>query len=706
MADFFTTTSIADKAATVTITQHDEQNAKAALEVTGQMSDKKKRKLVLQRCHKSTIYDKQRHQWPIPRTRKEEQLRNSVVRIINTIKGSVDTSMERTSMNAFVDRTGQTINADCELSPLTRPNLVLFDDAHEAHEHWETVRTTISVKRLKSHLKAAMTGLAYDARAVFTHQVHRWHLYSLAICGSEATFVRFDRAGVLYSPPIDMRADSDRFTMAVAALFMMSDEAFGFDTAFTTRMNEKQRLDYYVDLPEPASGDGYRNRGQASTKLALTRFKVVECLCNRGDIIGKATIALHIKKLKTSKTQSDEVGLHVKTRGQKRAFEQVQLDELCDEGFVLKLVWRDPTQESEGYVLKQLVGTMCVDETIQIKDMLVCKNLSNIQGAVCAIDGGKDYRYQVIHTNRLESVSETRERRIYSRILFSSLGKPLTEAESPRELLTGMLDTILGIIHRDVSDGNVMLLPPRQNAHRRERKEQLQVAAKTSSESEMKLAEYLEGLDHEPAGILSDFDMHIQVSNGKSPRRCTTKRKDSTRYSTNSARGKGDELPRVSGDKARSEKYQPHVKRRKTQSSYVSVIPSEYVAASSRHTLRRTAPHKASTSEHADYRTGTVPFMSVTVLSARPGQKYEHSFMDDLESFFWVLLYTVASHTDPGVNTMTPTASRIVDQLDLEDMDALGSFFYDDSSVLLSELTPAEVFPRIAEIFVDALRML
>ncbi|KAG8687590.1 hypothetical protein FRC09_013404 [Ceratobasidium sp. 395] len=627
---------------------------------------------------------------------------------------------------------------------------------------------TISVKALKSHLKAAITRLAYDARAVFTHQIPRRHLYALAICGSEATFVRFDRAGVLYSPPIDVCGDFHKFTGAVAALLMMNNQDFGFDTAFITRMGEKGRLDYYVDLPESTSPDESKTIGGTSAKLSLRRFKVVECLCNRGDIVGRATIVLRVRKLKLHEQKlAGQVGLHAHTRGQKRSFEQSQPEELCDESFVLKLVWRDPSRDSEGDILERLVGiyglvqyvwhydVLRQYEATQIAGLLICKNLVNIRGAIrVAAAGRKDQKYKAVNTDKLEPTSETRERRIYSRILFSSCGKPLREAASPRELLMGMLDAVVGywhlsnkgILHRDVSDGNVMLLAPGQDLWWGKSMERPRGVFKPSSESETKLGEYLKSFDRDPVGMLSDFDMYKEVLDVGPPGSSKTGPKGPRRSARYAAR-KSQISSTCEIANMLDGKYQPHTKRRKLGHSYVPTVLVKSKTAHSTYTLRKAPPPQTLIDEKHDYRIGTVAFMSVNVLSVRPGQKYHHSFMDDLESFFWVLLYTIAGHTNPGTKSATPAALKVVDQLDLEDMDAvyafkvshlngysrglksvtkavcefgndwacnkhlvsvliqLGTFFhYNSNGTSFSDLTPAVVFPKILDIFMDALQ--
>ncbi|KAG9099018.1 hypothetical protein FS749_002306, partial [Ceratobasidium sp. UAMH 11750] len=420
------------------------------------VDDKDKLKRVLQLCHKSSAYKRQR-KWTIPSSRGDTQLSQSVQSILNTIKTAVDDVTGRKSATAFLNRADRPINADCELDFLTHPDLVLFDGTLAHNDHWETVRMTVSVKRLDLHLKAAIAGLAFDARAVFTHQLHRRHLYALAVCGSKATFVRFDRAGVLYSTPIDICTDSDRFTKALAALLMMDDEPFGFDTAFSTRMAQDRRLDYYVELPASVLGD------QPSDGPSMRKFKVVERLCHRMDIIGRATIVLRIQPIK--RPESDSPG--IKTRGQKRAFAESQPEELLDESYVLKLIWRDPNEEPEGDMVEQLEGIYGVvqhvwhcdvtwpnkpgrrqygrhlDETARVEHMLVCKDLTTIEDAVYMTSDEGEYECSEINP-QLEATSETRRRRVYSRVLMSSVGKLLWAAESPRALLTGILDAIMG----------------------------------------------------------------------------------------------------------------------------------------------------------------------------------------------------------------------------------------------------------------------
>ncbi|KAH7323324.1 hypothetical protein B0J17DRAFT_240292 [Rhizoctonia solani] len=62
-------------------------------------------------------------------------------------------------------------------------------------------------------------------------------------------------------------------------------------------------------------------------------------------------------------------------------------------------------------------------------------------------------------------------------------------------------------------------------------------------------------------------------------------------------------------------------------------------------------------------RTGTLTFMSVRVTSVPPGEKYHHSFLDDLESFFWLIFWSAAAHLDDGIQYRTASAQSTLDPL-------------------------------------------
>lgn len=138
--------------------------------------------------------------------------------------------------------------------------------------------------------------------------------------------------------------------------------------------------------------------------------------------------------------------------------------------------------------------------------------------------------------------------------------------------------------------------------------------------------------------------------------------------------------------------------------------------------------------------------MSIEVLKLSDDQRYKHNFIDDLQSFFWVILWSVALHLNPGVETSTQHTSDTLDALDQSSLTRLASSKVDlliechidhgfkmdqklasfkndwasDESIIavilglgdlfaqlqlkmIRALTPAVIFPRVVDIILDAL---
>lgn len=66
--------------------------------------------------------------------------------------------------------------------------------------------------------------------------------------------------------------------------------------------------------------------------------------------------------------------------------------------------------------------------------------------------------------------------------------------------------------------------------------------------------------------------------------------------------------------------------------------------------------------------------MSVKVLRTDLGVRYTHTFMDDLESFFWLLVWSVAGHLDPEQKAVSSKALETLHMLDNDHMPSIASF--------------------------------
>lgn len=92
----------------------------------------------------------------------------------------------------------------------------------------------------------------------------------------------------------------------------------------------------------------------------------------------------------------------------------------------------------------------------------------------------------------------------------------------------------------------------------------------------------------------------------------------------------------------------------------------------------------------------TPAFMSVRVLRVKVGQEYPHNFLDDLESFFWVILWSAAAHLDRTGSQPTRAAQEALNFMDQTSMEGLRKWKY---AVLneCSDLSGQEMKNTLAE---------
>ncbi|KAL5632404.1 hypothetical protein ACGC1H_005386 [Rhizoctonia solani] len=660
--------------------------------------DEDKLRAVDKHCRANDPHYDNTGQWSFPESVSyERQMYRPIANVLNGIKRAVDevhgfpphlvhqSGDNPTESELFLDNHLNTINSDLANTLNIKPDLVLFQDEHR---HWETVRMPIEVKRLPGHHKAGMKQLSRYARAVFAHQLHRRHLYGMMVCGHEATFVRFDRAGILYSGRIDMVKQSQLFTYALASLLMLDRADEGLDPSFTFRRNQNGRLVYYIDLPESelveltvgtttnkSKYSSNKNKHSMRTRSErMRRFEVVERLCHRQSICGRATIVLRIQEvLGHGQTKAE-----VLSKGKAKATKALKPRE-----YALKLMWRDPQRGSEGDVLEQVHGMfglaqyaghwdasmpgkcrcpspvggrckdpMCVDKTVEVNGLEVCDKLRDINILVPDEEDEEQEPVEV-DTTECHVTSHVRQLRIYSYLLMSSIGVPLWRADSPRQFLAAVLDAVLGywrlfnlgIMHRDISDGNVMMLDERQEFDRKDwlehRESDPMPRVKALFESEQLLRKALKDLGHRnPTGMLSDFDLHALHSSPSD--RVGSVETTSTTGPTTRPRDEDTAATTTSA------------KRRKSNSQRGVPVAQDILHLEGKENTKKKA---------IDYRTGTPAFMSTYVLEVPAGQNYHHSFLDDMQSFYWLIYWSVAAHLDEGQKRPTPTAQGDLDSM-------------------------------------------
>ncbi|CAE6399846.1 CRISPR-associated endonuclease Cas9 [Streptococcus mutans UA159] [Rhizoctonia solani] len=672
---------------------------------------------VHQKCRKLDSHYKKRGKWLLPKSiQAENSLYGPVLNILNTIKEAVDSinppspspSSSHKPANAdstnpltsdddpsedfipdqpeFIDTSAYTIRSDRAETKLIKPDLALFEEVEEKYRHWEHLRMPIEIKKLAGYHKAAMKQLSRYARAVFAHQLHRRHLYAMMVCNTEATFVRFDRAGIIYSRRINMRTESKAFTYAFASLLMLDRTDQGYDPAFTCEMNKDGRLDYYVDLPASAFAIHKSSTESVDSEETRTyRFRVVGRLCHRRSICGRATIVIRIRKVKDGDGGNE---------------------------YILKITWRDPERGVEGEMLRKVKGkfglaqhvwhrdafgkcccspivdgqwacTKCVAETVQVDELEVCDALTDVAIEVPPEDED-EYRepeLKTVDTTVCHPTSRRRPYRICVFLVISSIGAPLDQAKSPRQFMQAVLDAILGywglfntgILHRDISEGNVLMLTPgRQLDPEDNDPDDTEITDEDLIASEKQLRGVLARLGREPTGMLSDLDLcsaHTLPGRRNPPSGLSPTQKSPRKgnrvvsmpprapYTLLSPRSSGYARPREEDTSLDLRQF----KKRKT--SYPSGAP----------TATRVGPTGGQDTRNRliDFRTGTPAFMSIRVIEVPAGQRYHHSFMDDIESFFWLILWSAAAHLDEGAPYPTLAAQSMLNLLNEQNSQAM-----------------------------------
>lgn len=316
---------------------------------------------VLKSCLSNPSYDPESKAWRLPEVTEHAELRKPILDILNAIKNAVD-EQEGPDVKSplFIDIPARPIAPNQSDSFAMGPDLGLFIGSQA---EWTMLRFPVEVKAQPKSLKDAILELTWDAGMILANQFFRRHLYGLVVCGSEATFVRFDRAGILHSRPIDIRTSSDEFTRAFASMLLLDATAAGYDNAFTVVPNQNGTLQLYIDLPEAAFSDApvdpntQSSRDDANDAIPTRRFRVMRQLYVHGDIVGRATVVYQIRDLRKYEAQSQnpQSGSD-STGGKKRKAEVLDEAVMSQPDYILKLMWRDPLEGVEGEVMKEVEG--------------------------------------------------------------------------------------------------------------------------------------------------------------------------------------------------------------------------------------------------------------------------------------------------------------------------------------------------------------
>ncbi|CEL63075.1 hypothetical protein RSOLAG1IB_10699 [Rhizoctonia solani AG-1 IB] len=637
---------------------------------------------VLKYCRKTNTYTKRGNRWtPTTRVTRRSVPEPPLLKLLNTIVRGVHSTTRPnfdTSPSLFLEQSEQ--NPPTRLEEYELPDYLLFDGITQGYSG---VRTAVKIMRLAGHRKMGMVYLSLYAREMFFEQIHRRHIYCLMVCGTEVTFVRFDRGGILYSSAIDLFKDVETFITGLASLMMLNREDEGYDPYFSTKVDPDGQAVYYLDLPiETTESQSASDRGHSSKR----KFKVEKIICHRFEIVGNATTVLRLYDV-LEPTKSEVEPEKPRGKGKRKLVEPAPVEEeeqIGDTPYVVKISWRPTRGIKESETYKRVEGmyglaqhiwacdvprqcacpvpneecSTCVVEIAHIEGLEVCDQLSNLVFSRDQYDPkGKDREGPELDTSVYTPTLRKREHYIYSYLLMTSVGVPVENAENPRQYMNAVLDAVLGYwrlfnlgyLHRDISDGNVFMLEPNQKFAWKEwinpSFEVSDIEDEELRRSEEKLREVIVKLDRDPVGVLVDFDL-------------------ASKHSASNPITTGGEVEFHSSRKRRREESPPGPDKRQRL---------DLTRCFSQRDMSEPPPSDYTQEYTTDYRTGTVPFMSASSLGSTYGMPYRHSYLDDLESFYWLIYLSAVSHVDEG-KTMNANQKQEVKLFDSPSMGSLAEY--------------------------------
>ncbi|KAG9084170.1 hypothetical protein FS749_005429 [Ceratobasidium sp. UAMH 11750] len=421
-----------------------------------------------------------------------------------------------------------------------------------------------------------------------------------------------------------------------------------------------------------------------NSNLPTKRLKVMELLCYRKSVRGRATVVFCVREVVPHRAKL--------SKPEPEAVVGIDIDTVQDAEGADTLLWRESERELEGERLEKPMDIygrskarwsgQCLDTTPDLDEILGFKNLMDLNIEVADGEDAKRAEYSSTRTGDNSMMHTSCLKRAYCQVSMPTVGEPLCAAESPRSLLEAVLDAIIsywnlfnkGMLCREMNDGNVLILRGGPWFDRQQRKERRTRGNATSvryatTRSEVLLQENLERLGRDPRGfLLSELCL------------------DSS-------------CPRMQA-------------------------------------------------ELAEIRQVTPMFAASRLLDLFIDRHVTYPFLDDLEPFFWLILWATVGHLDPQVRRRTSAALDILngfDQSNVSNIRAhkevlmlychrfggrkmrqkltswgnawasdpmvvsvivdLGAFFlgidYDDFDN--PDYDPSVVFPRVVDIFIKAL---
>ena len=347
-------------------------------------------------------------------------------------------------------------------------------DSHE----WSNVRVigehTISTKSGEKFLQ-----LARYARNVFSAQPRRKFVHGFIIFHTKLELHVFDRSGTFCSEPFDIHEEPERFICTIAGYCMMGDEELGLNTSI-----EREESMEFVTIADEASGEG-RQLQLESWPIARQAAIVGRGTSCYRTVDSKSVVKFSWVSTSRSPTEPDLLRLarQKKVKGIPRLIghrRAITIGEMRSSlSFAKKRQLHGRLARSEASFSSQLELLPLADEPISGRKRKSVdanpgsqkKSRSNSQvSKLSQVYEAGSFNSQSSFTS--PAAEEQFVDRIFSYQATQPAGRPLSKFHSVLELLQALRDAIKihrslffdgRILHRDVSEANMVITEPDEN---------------------------------------------------------------------------------------------------------------------------------------------------------------------------------------------------------------------------------------------------
>ncbi|CEL53402.1 hypothetical protein RSOLAG1IB_11334 [Rhizoctonia solani AG-1 IB] len=510
----------------------------------------------------------------------------------------------------------------------TKPDIIQSRPGSEGAHHWGCVEFFAECKGNKSGVSEeaqfshALLQLARYARATVVHQIPRRHVFAIAFYRTKAIFVRLDRAGIIHSPPIDLKRDFRKFALAAAGLFALDPHSFGYDTRFS------------FSPPLTGTPKDLEVKRELRIKLGESLWRVLEIVCHRKCLVGRATLVLRLSRLELP---SQRAVLKCIWRSNSRPDEGAQLALFKDNLGICKCRWNecgDSTEVGNKDALSSSLYMKSFKPSLpETQSITLPPDISTGSGGSSVLSFTHQETTHMSRQNRVAPV----EVRVCSTILMEE-AVPLWQIKRLPHLLRVLRDALVGLagiadkgmVHRDISDGNILCDHP-----------SLILVSDGDAEEHWDL--YSNATFHTPS-LREDISINDQPGNESDAESVTGQSSTSQLFDQDS-----DSLSDITADTQLNSlplAWESGVISSETYQAYVQQRYDKLRCTGKLYDLEFAIKQNQLESEKRGVElTGTPAFISAALLL---DTQKRHTFVHDLESIFWVLVWVLVNHTDPG----------------------------------------------------------